>query len=328
MWPPRREGETGLEGWASMAMGLVQEALGATEPPRRGADGTRGAGTRSDWAGAAPMRGPFSSSFFDNLGNSLESAAGAVSQDLEDLLGGSAARAAARWRREEVERRPPPRDEPAQRRRRTSSVPHSQSRARSEGGQRHASPPPGNPRPRDPADASPTWSFPANTMPRSAAAFAETARAEVHRRFTQAHPDQSGRGSVPNSPGAASTDDSSAASTTSATAATNKAVSAELAGCKFAEWPILDLKQLLEENQVDFSNCVEKGDLVSLCRALTWPLPEVTEDENHQCSVCFEHRIDAVLIYCGHQFCSCCTYGLDKCPICKSSIAFRVRTYR
>lgn len=47
---------------------------------------------------------------------------------------------------------------------------------------------------------------------------------------------------------------------------------------------------------VDISTCIEKTDLVVECRKLTWPLPNSTEEEAHQCRICFDRRIDVVLI--------------------------------
>ena len=47
---------------------------------------------------------------------------------------------------------------------------------------------------------------------------------------------------------------------------------------------------------IDMASCIEKSDLVEECRKLTWPLPPCTDEEAHQCRICFDRRIDVVLI--------------------------------
>mmetsp|Transcript_528 Transcript_528/g.908 ORF Transcript_528/g.908 Transcript_528/m.908 type:complete len:221 (+) Transcript_528:487-1149(+) len=100
------------------------------------------------------------------------------------------------------------------------------------------------------------------------------------------------------------------------------------AGADFASWNVKRLKSYLQSENVDFAHCVEKSELVKLCRETTWPLPTSTDDESAQCTICFDCRIDTVLISCGHQFCSICTYDMEECPMCMSKIESRLRTYR
>lgn len=42
---------------------------------------------------------------------------------------------------------------------------------------------------------------------------------------------------------------------------------------------------------------------------------------NHDCKICFENKVNTVLIRCGHMgVCLDCSRQLDKCPICRSEI--------
>jgi len=100
------------------------------------------------------------------------------------------------------------------------------------------------------------------------------------------------------------------------------------AGAKFETWSIRELREFLIARKVDFSNCVEKWELVALARSLTWPVPSKTEEESSQCTICFDYKIDAVMIPCGHQFCSICTFQVAECPVCKVGIVSRLRTFR
>lgn len=101
-----------------------------------------------------------------------------------------------------------------------------------------------------------------------------------------------------------------------------------MAGCPFETWSMKALREYLTVHGVDYSGCLEKRDLVSLCRATTWPLPPSTDVEANQCTICFEHLIDTVLVPCGHQYCSKCTYSQPGCPMCQQPVASRLRTFR
>jgi hypothetical protein len=53
------------------------------------------------------------------------------------------------------------------------------------------------------------------------------------------------------------------------------------------------------------------------------PAPEETDDEQHQCILCFKYRINAKLSPCEHQVCcSSCYSKMEKneCPVCRAKI--------
>lgn len=53
------------------------------------------------------------------------------------------------------------------------------------------------------------------------------------------------------------------------------------------------------------------------------------ETEEEMCKICFEARINAVLIPCGHAcLCVHCTNGLSHCPVCRGAIAQCVKMYK
>ena len=45
------------------------------------------------------------------------------------------------------------------------------------------------------------------------------------------------------------------------------------------------------------------------------------------CAICLDRAKSCVLIPCGHQFCGKCADRVDACPICRSTVSQRVRTY-
>ncbi len=47
------------------------------------------------------------------------------------------------------------------------------------------------------------------------------------------------------------------------------------------------------------------------------------------CSICFDRKINAVLIPCGHLgFCLECLKDVNKCPSCRTNIFDRIKVYR
>jgi hypothetical protein len=107
-------------------------------------------------------------------------------------------------------------------------------------------------------------------------------------------------------------------------------LAATYAGCPFDKWSVKMLKEYLIKLRIDFTGALEKSDLVDACRSTTWPLPEKIreEDSAHECPICCDYRIDAVLSPCGHQACSVCTYEVQICPFCIAVVRSRMRTFR
>lgn len=53
------------------------------------------------------------------------------------------------------------------------------------------------------------------------------------------------------------------------------------------------------------------------------PAPEETDDEEHQCILCFRYQVNAKLSPCEHQVCcSACYSKMEKneCPVCRAAI--------
>ncbi len=54
-----------------------------------------------------------------------------------------------------------------------------------------------------------------------------------------------------------------------------------------------------------------------------------TEDSDNNCKICFELRIDVVLIPCGHVVvCESCSKSLDKCPVCRKGVNGVVKMFK
>jgi hypothetical protein len=53
------------------------------------------------------------------------------------------------------------------------------------------------------------------------------------------------------------------------------------------------------------------------------PDPEETDDEEHQCILCFKYRINAKFSPCEHQVCCSSCYSKiakNECPVCRAEI--------
>ena len=52
------------------------------------------------------------------------------------------------------------------------------------------------------------------------------------------------------------------------------------------------------------------------------------QEESEQCIICFDNAIAITLVPCGHYLaCEDCAQQLHECPVCRSAIARRQRTY-
>jgi len=52
-------------------------------------------------------------------------------------------------------------------------------------------------------------------------------------------------------------------------------------------------------------------------------------DEENSCKICFENRIDCVIIPCGHiSICINCSVGLKLCPMCRQDIVQVIKTFK
>jgi len=53
------------------------------------------------------------------------------------------------------------------------------------------------------------------------------------------------------------------------------------------------------------------------------PDPEETDDEEHQCILCFKYRVNARFSPCEHQVCCSTCYSKmskNECPVCRAAI--------
>lgn len=56
--------------------------------------------------------------------------------------------------------------------------------------------------------------------------------------------------------------------------------------------------------------------------------PIVNENRNELCCICFDAKINSVLLTCGHAVtCLNCSYNINKCPICRSEITLRNKIF-
>jgi len=101
------------------------------------------------------------------------------------------------------------------------------------------------------------------------------------------------------------------------------------------ELNVSSLKLILHNNGVDYSDCIEKSELI---RKIEKHCPQVLHvktkselfnvPEQEQCVICYDRRIDAVLLECGHlAVCVVCTKNLRDCPICRRLVSRVVQIF-
>eukprot|EP01119_Soliformovum_irregulare_P007383 TRINITY_DN1979_c0_g1_i5.p1 TRINITY_DN1979_c0_g1~~TRINITY_DN1979_c0_g1_i5.p1 ORF type:complete len:176 (+),score=24.30 TRINITY_DN1979_c0_g1_i5:360-887(+) len=98
---------------------------------------------------------------------------------------------------------------------------------------------------------------------------------------------------------------------------------------------ISSLKLVLQNNGVDYRHCIEKKELIELVRkscpnviAATTKTELFGIPDDEQCIICYNHRIDTVLLECGHlATCKECSTGLAFCPICRRGISRMVQVF-
>eukprot|EP01118_Nematostelium_gracile_P005234 TRINITY_DN1639_c0_g1_i2.p1 TRINITY_DN1639_c0_g1~~TRINITY_DN1639_c0_g1_i2.p1 ORF type:complete len:271 (+),score=47.71 TRINITY_DN1639_c0_g1_i2:141-953(+) len=98
---------------------------------------------------------------------------------------------------------------------------------------------------------------------------------------------------------------------------------------------ISSLKLILHNNGIDHQDCLEKSDLIHKVKKFCPQVLGITTKselfnipENEQCIICFDHRIDCVLLECGHlAVCMICSKNLRECPICRRMVSRVVQTF-
>jgi len=104
---------------------------------------------------------------------------------------------------------------------------------------------------------------------------------------------------------------------------------------KIEDLSVATLKLILHNNGVDYSDCLEKGELVHKIEKHCPHVIGVTTKselfnipEQEQCIICYDSRIDCVLLECGHlAVCVTCSKNLRECPICRRLISRVVQTF-
>lgn len=101
---------------------------------------------------------------------------------------------------------------------------------------------------------------------------------------------------------------------------------------------ILQLKQILTANFMNYRGCLEKEELVDKVKMLYASTKKVVLGENSTtsgqyeidlCKICMDHVIDCVLLDCGHLVaCTKCGKQLSQCPICKAFVVRVVHVFR
>eukprot|EP01114_Cavostelium_apophysatum_P002740 TRINITY_DN12425_c0_g1_i1.p1 TRINITY_DN12425_c0_g1~~TRINITY_DN12425_c0_g1_i1.p1 ORF type:complete len:304 (+),score=38.97 TRINITY_DN12425_c0_g1_i1:103-1014(+) len=103
---------------------------------------------------------------------------------------------------------------------------------------------------------------------------------------------------------------------------------------RLEDLPVSQLKLILMNNGIDFSDCFEKAELLAKIDKFCPHVRGATTSEKFEvpekdlCTVCMERRIDCVLLECGHlAVCFICSKHLSECPICRQKIVRVVHTY-
>lgn len=99
---------------------------------------------------------------------------------------------------------------------------------------------------------------------------------------------------------------------------------------EFKDLKVSQLKDILAQNFVDYSQCIEKHELLAKVVALWEERQKEGEPvEEAKCNICFENDVDCVFLECGH-LCSCSTCGerLEECPMCRAPITRIVHVFR
>eukprot|EP01103_Thecamoeba_quadrilineata_P007505 TRINITY_DN17372_c0_g1_i1.p1 TRINITY_DN17372_c0_g1~~TRINITY_DN17372_c0_g1_i1.p1 ORF type:complete len:292 (-),score=34.54 TRINITY_DN17372_c0_g1_i1:91-966(-) len=108
--------------------------------------------------------------------------------------------------------------------------------------------------------------------------------------------------------------------------------------------PVRELKQTLVDNHVRASDCLEKSELIDrllffldssdpsiVKRVFKEPEPSPKSDskEDDLCKICYDNRINCVILECGHvSVCITCGRLLKECPICRQRINRLVIIYK
>ncbi|XP_065663214.1 E3 ubiquitin-protein ligase RNF34 isoform X2 [Hydra vulgaris] len=96
---------------------------------------------------------------------------------------------------------------------------------------------------------------------------------------------------------------------------------------------VIELKQVLKANFIDYRGCCEKKELmdkvIMLYKSQKKDATSCNENERDLCKICMDHTIDCVLLDCGHLVsCTKCGKRLAECPICRALVVRVVHIFR
>lgn len=97
-----------------------------------------------------------------------------------------------------------------------------------------------------------------------------------------------------------------------------------------------EMKQILQDNFIDYKGCLEKSELQSRVRSLYQEKAcdrdvqnDASADDSNICKICWDQTIDCVFLECGHMVtCTSCGKRLSECPICRQYIVKCVHVFR
>lgn len=96
---------------------------------------------------------------------------------------------------------------------------------------------------------------------------------------------------------------------------------------------VLELKQILAANFIDYRGCCEKQELVNkvtrLYQSQQTEQSKGEETDRDLCKICMDRIIDCVFLDCAHLVaCTKCGKQLSECPICRAFIVRVVHIFR
>lgn len=98
---------------------------------------------------------------------------------------------------------------------------------------------------------------------------------------------------------------------------------------------VMQLKEILARNFVDYKGCCERWELQERVRRLYKDKANLQQAvdgppaEELLCRICMDSPIDCVLLECGHMItCTNCGKRMSECPICRQYVVRAVHVFR
>eukprot|EP00039_Didymoeca_costata_P019138 m.336390 g.336390 ORF g.336390 m.336390 type:complete len:297 (+) comp17838_c0_seq1:387-1277(+) len=98
---------------------------------------------------------------------------------------------------------------------------------------------------------------------------------------------------------------------------------------EFSGLRVAQLKDILQQNFVDHSQCLEKHELLEKVVQLWEDRQKEVQQEDHRCKICMDNEINCVFLECGHlSTCVDCGQQLKECPMCRAPITRVVHVFK